>query len=65
MTMMIQAGDYLPGLPPLSIITVAGAGILAASVVLYFLSHAKELLYVGGIAALYAVVPVIGLIKHL
>ncbi len=64
MTTMIQIGDYLPGLPPLSIVTVAGAGLLAACTVLYFLSHKRELLLIAAVAGLYAVVPVLGMIKH-
>jgi hypothetical protein len=62
---LIQAGDFLPGLPPLSIITVVGVGILACCIVLYCLSRIRELLLIGGIAALYAIVPVIGMMKHM
>ena len=63
--MMMQMTDLLPGLPPLSIVTVVGLSIVAASSVLYLLSRAPELLLVTAISALYAAAPMISMLKHL
>ncbi len=62
--MMMQVHDVLPGLPPLSILTVIGACVVIASLTLYLLSRVPELLLVTLIAALYAAVPVIGMMRH-
>ncbi len=63
--MMMQVSDIIPGLPPLSILTVIGVCVMISTLTLYMLSRVPELLLVTCIAALYAVVPVIGMIRHL
>ena len=56
--------DIFPGLPPLSILTVAGACICIASLTLYLLSKINELLLVSFISLLYAAVPLLAMVKH-
>jgi predicted PurR-regulated permease PerM len=63
--MLMQVHDLLPGLPPLSILTVIGASVMIATLVLYMLSRVPELLLITFIAGLYALVPVIGMMKHI
>jgi hypothetical protein len=63
--MMQVTSDLLPNLPPLSILTVIGGCFVAASLVLYLLSRIPELLLITVISFLYAVVPVVGMIKHM
>ncbi len=57
--MMIHLDNVIPGLPPLSIVTVVGMSMVAAGVVLYLISHARELLLISAIAFIYGVVPLI------
>ncbi len=63
--MVLVVHEALPGLPPLSIITVVGMAIVAASLLLYLLSRVPELLLITAIAFLYAFVPVLPMIKHM
>ncbi len=63
--MMMQVSDLLPGLPPLSIVTVVGMSIMAATGVLYLLSRVRELLLIAGISLIYAAVPLLPMLKHL
>ncbi len=63
--MTMQVSDLLPGLPPVSIITVIGFCIVSASLVLYLLSRIPELLLITGISFLYAAVPMLGILKHM
>lgn len=57
--------DLLPGLPPVSILTVIAFSIVAASMTLYLLSRVPELLLITGISFLYGLVPVLAMVKHL
>jgi hypothetical protein len=63
--MVLQVHELLPGLPPLSIITVIGMAIVASSLLLYLLSRVPELLLVTAISFLYAAVPMLSILKHL
>jgi hypothetical protein len=63
--MMMQMSNVLPGLPPLSILTVIGASVMISTLVLYMLSRVPELLLITFIAGMYAMVPVIGMMKHI
>ena len=53
--MMIHLDNLFPGLPPLSVVTVVGMSMVAAGVVLYLISHARELLLISAIAFIYGV----------
>jgi len=64
-SMMMQVSDLLPGLPPLSIVTVVGMSMVGATVLLYLLSRIRELLFIAGISLLYAAVPLLPMLKHL
>jgi hypothetical protein len=62
--MLVDLSDYLPFLPHLSIVTVVGLIIVAVSVLLFLLSRVRELLLIGGIAAIYAFAPVLMMMRH-
>jgi len=64
-SMMMQVTEFLPGLPPLSIITVVGLCLMATTAVLYLLSRMPELLLIAVISCIYAMVPMMGMLKHL
>jgi hypothetical protein len=49
----------------MSIITVVGICIMAASLLLYLISQMRELLLISVIALIYAAVPVIGMMRHI
>jgi hypothetical protein len=57
--MMIQLSDYFPALATLPAITVAGIGLIAASLVLYMFSRAPEFLMVTFTATIYAAIPLL------
>ncbi len=61
----MMVSDLLPGLPPVSILTVIAFSMVAVSLTLYLLSRVPELLLITGISFLYGLVPVLGIIKHL
>ncbi len=62
--MMMQVKDFIPGFPPVSIITVIGLCVVAASLLLYLLSRVPELLLITIISFIYAAVPMLSMIKH-
>ena len=62
--MLVHLSSFLPGLPPLSIITVVGILIMAAALVMYLINPIRELLLITLVAFIYAAVPVIGMIHH-
>jgi len=55
----------LPGLPPLSTVTVVAFGVVAVTAVLYLLSRVPELLLIGAISFIYGVVPLLAMWKHM
>jgi hypothetical protein len=63
-TMTSQFVDVLPGLPPISVLTVVAFGLMMGTMVLYMVSRIPELLLIAIVAFIYGVVPVISLIKH-
>jgi hypothetical protein len=58
-SMLIHLDNIIPGLPPLSIVTVVGMSVVAAGVGLYLISHAREMLLISAIAFVYGVVPLL------
>jgi hypothetical protein len=62
--MTTQIADLLPGLPPISILTVIGFSLMLGTLVLYMLSRVPELLLITFIAFVYGVVPLISMVKH-
>ena len=56
--------EVLPGLPPISTITVVAMGIVTTSTVLYLLSRIPELLLITAISFLYGLVPMLSILKH-
>jgi hypothetical protein len=62
--MTMQVADLVPGLPPLSILTVIGFSLMIAMLVLYMLSRIPELLLIAVIACVYGMVPLISMVKH-
>ena len=57
--MLIHLDNIIPGLPPLSVVTVVGMSTVAAGVGLYLISQARELLLISAIAFIYGVVPLL------
>ena len=62
--MLVQMSNFLPGLPPMSIVTAVGICIMAVSLLMYLVNPIRELLLITLIAFIYAAVPVIGMIHH-
>jgi hypothetical protein len=62
--MLMQVADLVPGLPPISIITVVGVSMMAVTGLLYLISRIPELLLLTIISMLYAAVPLLPLLKH-
>ncbi len=63
--MMVHLSEFIPGIPPLSMVTVAGACVMIACLVLYLLSRVREFLLVSAIAGLYAAVPMISMMMSM
>jgi hypothetical protein len=62
--MTMQIADLLPGLPPISTLTVIAFSLVISTMVLYMLSRIPELLLISAIAFIYGMVPLISVIKH-
>ncbi len=62
--MLMQVADLVPGLPPISIITVVGVSVMAVTGIGYLISRIPELLLLTFISLLYAAVPVMHLLRH-
>jgi hypothetical protein len=56
-SMLIHLDNVIPGLPPLSVVTVVGMSMVAVGVVLYLINHSRELLLISAIAFIYGIVP--------
>jgi hypothetical protein len=62
--MTMQVADLLPGLPPISTLTVIAFSLVIGTMVLYMLSRIPELLLISAIAFIYGMVPLISMVKH-